>query len=277
MTFSSVFKAMIVSSVFISTASLSADLGQTKQQVQRLSKELSHSYHGQIALEDFEVDAIKHQFIFGHGIVLTITTNIDELTQHETVSQQQHTKEQPSLVLINEKAEDKTSKQTLNKLRFQARNIAHQEFSLQKQIDSMQSQSLQSQTDQQKDAIDKKIRIKQDRMRSLVTEKAQVSKAIASYSKVVEQNSEQRVKTTRDEIYTKLVKQSYYKLCNDLAFIEQLANNEQLTLVFEGLGDIDAAGHKDKMINIEKATLTQCHSGEISAEQAFKQSYSYQY
>lgn len=266
---------MIVSSLVISTSSLSADLSQTKQQVQRFSKELNHSYHEKVAIKDFEVDTVKHQFIFGHGIVLTITTNIDELTQQEAISQQQQAK--TPLVLINEKTDDKASKQALNKLRFQARNIAHQEFSLKKQIDSMQSQSLQSQSEQQKDAIDQKIRSNQDKMRSLVIEKAQVSKAIASYSKAVEQNSVQLIKTSRDKIYTKLVKQSYHNLCNDQAFVEQLANNEQLTLVFEGLGDSDATGHKDKVVNVEKSSLTQCNSGDISAEQAFKQSYSYQY
>lgn len=277
MTFSPFLKAVLVSAMVISAPTLSADLSQTKQQVQRFSKALNHSYHGKIAIENFKVDAVKHQFVFGHGIVLTISTNIDELRRQQVTSQQQQIKKQPQLVLRNEKLEDKDSKQSLNKLRFQARNIAHQEFSLQKQIDSMQAQSLESKNEQQKDAIDKKIRTNQDKLKGILTEKMQVSRAIANYSDAVEQSSTKTVHVFRNTIYNKLVKQSYQMLCNDLALIEQLANNEQLTLVFEGLGEAEAKDHKAKVVNVDKAILIQCNNGELSVDEALKHSYSYQY
>ena len=79
MTFSLVFKAMLVSTLIISAPTLSADLSQTKQQAQRFSKELKHSYQGQTSIEGFKVKAVNHQFIFSHGIVLTVSTNIDKL------------------------------------------------------------------------------------------------------------------------------------------------------------------------------------------------------
>jgi len=277
MTFSPLCKAILVSTLIISTPTLSADLSQTKQQAQRVSEELNHSYHGQIGIEGFKVNAVKHQFIFGHGIVLSVSTNIDELVLQKKSPLPVMIKQDQHQTLTSKSLEGKEAKQTLNELRLQARNIAHQEFSLQKQINSMQAQSLQSQSEQQKDTIDQKIRANQDKMKNLITEKRQVSKAIDDYSKMVEESSARSVKVSRDKIYTTLVKQSYHKLCNDLSFVSQLAENEQLTLVFKGLGDAEATGYKDRVINIDKDILTQCNNGNVSAEQALKQSYSYQY
>ncbi len=268
---------MLVSTFIISAPSLSADLSQTKQQAQRFSKELNHSFHGKIAIEGFKVNAVNHQFIFSHGLVLTVSTNIDKLAEQVEPKKQVMIKQTQHQALTREARESKEPKQALNKLRFQARNIAHQEFSLQKQIDSMQSQSLKSQSDQQKDTIDKKIRANQEKMKNLIAEKRQVSKSISDYSKIVEESSAQSVKVSLDKIYTTLVKQSYHKLCNDLSFVSQLAENEQLTLVFKGLGDVEATGYKDRVINIDKDILTQCNNGNVSEEQALKQSYSYQY
>jgi len=277
MTFSPLFKAMLVSTFIISTPTLCADLSQIKQQAQRFSKELNHSFYGKVPIEDFRVKAVNHQFVFSHGIVLTVSTNIDELFKQAEPSQQAMIKQGQQQALTREASESKKPKQTLNELRFQARNIAHQEFSLQKQIDSMQSQSLKSQSDKQKDTIDQRIRINQAKMTELIAVKRQVSKAIADYSKIVEESSAKSIKVSRDKIYTTLVKQSYHKLCNDITFVAHLAENEQLTLVFKKLGDAEATGYKDKIVNIDKAILKQCNDNEISANQALVQSYSYQY
>jgi hypothetical protein len=277
MTFSPVFKAMLVSTFIMSAPSLSADLSKPKQQAERFSKTLIHSYHGQTSIEDFKVNAVKHQFVFSHGLVFTISTNIDDLITMKHRSRQDNTSNEQQQSIINKSPEKKESKKILNELRFQARNIAHQEFSLQKQIDSMQAQSKKSQNEQQKDAIDQKIRTNQDKMTSLVTEKRQVSRDIANYAKVAEQKTVQSDQVAREVVYSKLVKQSYVELCDDLALVDQLADNEQLTLVFENLGEVEAAGFKDKVVNINKTILQQCNNGELTTEQALKESYSYQY
>jgi len=275
MTFSPVFKAMLVSTFLVSAPSLSADLSKPKQQAERFSKTLNHSYHEQIAIEDFKVNDVKHQFVFSHGMVFTITTNIDDLVAMKHPSEQVRNKNEQYQSVMKKSPEKKDSKQRLNELRFQARNLAHQEFSLQKQIDSMQAQSIKSQNEHQKDSIDKKIRSNQDKMKSLVIEKMQVSKDIANYAIIAEQKTTQ---VSRDKIYSQLVQQSYLELCDDLALVDQLADNEQLTLIFESLGEYStSAGFNDKVVNINKATLKQCNSGELSPEQALKQSYSYQY
>lgn len=270
---------MLVSAVIISAPTLSADHSQTKQQAQRFSSELNHYYHEQSSIENFRVNEINHQFILGHGLIFTISTNIDELMVNQKFSQQvmAKTAQQQQHVLANESSAKQEPKQQLNKLRFQARNIAHQEFSLQNQISSMQARSLQSANEEQKQAIDSKIRKNQDKLKNIIFEKAKVSRDIAHYSKQVAVIEAQVLLPSRAMIYQELVKQSYQLLCHDIQLIEQVAEEEQLTLIFEGLGETDAQGFQDEVLSINQTTLMQCNNNDISVEQAFMQGQRYQY
>lgn len=266
-------------SVFVFTApAFSADLGVIKSQANSFSNQLTRFYQENSTIKDFQVNDISHQYLYNHGLVFTIKTNVNELiTQQKKQNsysheQNSHDNDNPS----ENQFSDTQSTDELSQLRLSARNVAHQEFSLQKQIQSMQAKSLQS-DELNKLAIDNKIRVNQDKMNQLIKEKADVAQKIAKQKINKLANDSSASPLSRAQLYKTMLKQTYQLLCNDQGLHNKLTDNEQLSIIFKDLGEEDNFGVQNNVVSIDKNTLMQCNNNEISHQQAVNQSKKYQY
>lgn len=275
---SSLFKVMLTSSFLICAPVLSAELAPIKLQAQKMSDEFNHYYQVQSNIEDFRINQLTHHYIVGHGLTFMIDTNIDELMTRSSLDLSEPSlgkQVEPNHYVHSSAA--KSPKQQLNDLHMQARNLAHQEFSLQKQISSMQSSSLNSNNEAQKQSIDNKIRSNQDKLKNIIFEKSKVANEIASFSSAVEHLDTQASKVSRAYLYNTLVNQSFQLLCQKSQVLENLAQSDKLTLIFKGLGQADAISYQDEIVTVERELVEQCSYGEISPQQLRQQSRSYQY
>ncbi len=274
----SVFKTILASSLFISLAAHSADLSQTKLQAQKISDELNHAYQVQTNIENFRVNEIVHQYIVGYGLTFGISTNVDELVNVDnSIAATLIQDEQAQVSQREQDTESHKAKQELNTLRLQARNIAHQEFSLHKKINSMQSQSLKSGDEAQKQAIDDKIRVSQDKLKDITYEKAKVSNQIARLSTENHEQEDKPEQSSRGHLYQTLLNQSLQLLCQKPQLTAKLSKSDKLTLIFKALGQVDAINFQDEVISFEIDAVAQCSNGEISPLQLREQAHSYQY
>jgi len=278
MSFKRFFKPTLLSTLIISTSALSADLAHIKSQASSFSHQLSSFYQANSTTEDFQISKINHQYLFNHGLIFTINTNVTELIADQT-PQAHHQSQQEQIQHNNSNENNLSYAQSTNdiaKLRLTARNLAHQEFSLQKQIDSMQAMSLQS-DEQNKSSIDKSIRMNQDKLNNLIKQRAEVSQQIANKRMQQTMSDSTLPPLSRSQLYKTMLKQTYQLLCADQELDRQLTDDEKLTVIFKGLGEADEEGYKDSVVSIDKSTLEQCSNNEISLHQAINKSKKYQY
>ncbi len=282
MLFNRFFKTYLLSSLIAIAPAYSSDLTSLKSQAESFSNQLSSFYQANSTIEGFYIDDISHQYLFNHGLVFTVKTNIEQLLADQRSQGHKAVQQAAHQVSKNEHSNDSRPELTTNdelaQLRLTARNLAHQEFSLQRQLESMQSSSLQSAHDEEKKStIDKKIRINQDKMNSLIKERAAVSQQIANIRIQQTMSENSTPPLSRAQLYKTMLKQTYQLLCDDQELHPELADKEQLTVIFEGLGDADNTDHKDYVVSIEKTTIAQCNNNEISIQQAINDSQKYQY
>ncbi|MCJ8320484.1 MAG: hypothetical protein MJK12_12675 [Colwellia sp.] len=276
MLFKPCYKKALLSAFIVTAPAFSADLAIIKSQAQSVSNQLSQIYQANSTIDDFRINEISHQYLYNHGLVFTIETNINDLitnpqTQDKYNQQQGSHDSHSDNHLPNTQSNDE-----LTELRFTARNLAHQEFSLQKQIQSMQTKSLQS-DELTKSAIDKKIRVNQDKMNQLIKEKAAVSQQITNQKLNNTMSNSSESPLSRAQLYKTMLKQTYQLLCDDQKLHHKLLDNEQLSVIFKDLGEEDGSGFQDNVVSIDKTTMMQCNNGEITQQQAVNASKKYQY
>jgi len=272
---SHVVKIILLSISIASAPAYSSNFVTLKSQAESFSTQLASFFQTNATLEDFHINSISHQYIFNHGVVFTIKTNIDQLEDSYGTENNNQTSQIKEHHINNFKQDVSRSKNELNQLRLTAKNLAHHEFSLQKQINSMQSASLKS-NEIKKSSIDQKIRASQDQMKNLIKERAEVSQKI-DYIKVQDAMSDSTKFLSRAQRYKTLLKQTYQLLCNGQTLQNKLSDKEKLTIIFEGLGKADDTGYQNNIVDIEKLTITQCNKNEITAEQMAHSSTQYQY
>ena len=282
MLFNRLFKTSLLSSLIAIAPAYGSDLTSLKSQAENFSNQLTSFYQANSTIEDFYINDISHQYIFNHGLVFTVKTNIDQLLADQNSQAHNVVQQVDHQVINNEQSNNShptsTANDELAQLRLTARNLAHQEFSLQRQLKSMQSSSLQSaHDDEKKSTIDQKIRINQDKMNSLIKERAAVSQQIAKMRIQQTMRESATPPLSRAQLYKTMLKQTYQLLCDDQELHHGLSDKEQLTVIFAGLGDTDNTGQKNYVVSIEKTTIAQCINNEISEQQAINNSKKYQY
>jgi len=276
MLFKPCYKNALLSAFIFTAPVFSADLTMIKSQAESVSNQLTQLYQANSTIEDFHIDDISHQYLYNYGLVFTIETNINELLTQTKVQKSYHQQQNShndhgDIHLSNAEPSDE-----LTQLHLAARNLAHQEYSLQKQIKSMQKKSLQS-DDVTKSAIDKKIRVDQDKMKQLIKEKSAVSQQISDHKLKDSANSPSTSPLSRSQLYKTMLKQTYQLLCDDQDLHHELSDNEQLSVIFKDLGENDDLGFQDNVVSIDKATMMQCNNNEITQQQAVNASKKYQY
>lgn len=269
-------KTALLSSLIVSAPVFSTNLTSIKLQAESFSNQLTSFYLTNTAIDEFQIDNIDHQYLFNYGLVFTVHTNIDQLLTDQ-VTQGNVTQEHiPYNYSHKSNSANSQVSDELAQLRLTARNLAHQEFSLQKQIDSMQAMSLQS-DEQKKSSIDKKIRINQDKMNSLISQRAEVSQQLVNKRMQQTMSDSAMPSLSRAQLYKTMLKQTYQLLCDDQGIQHQLTKEEKLTVIFKGMGESAENSYKDNVISVNKSIIEQCNSNEVSAQQAINNSDEYQY
>jgi len=276
MLFKPCYKNALLSAFIFTAPAFSADLTIIKSQAQSVSNQLTRLYQEKSSVEDFRINEISHQYLYNHGVVFTIETNINELIanpkEQDNYNQNLNTHDNHR----DNHLPDTQPSDELTQLRLTARNLAHQEFSLQKQIQSMQTKSLHS-DDVTKSAIDKKIRVDQDKMNQLIKEKAAVSQQITDQKLSNTVNNSSESPLSRAQLYKTMLKQTYQLLCDDQELHHELSDNEQLSVIFKDLSEGEGSGFQNNVVSIDKVTMMHCNNKEITPQQALNKSNKYQY
>ena len=273
-----IYRLLLLIIFMVSSTLVSANsLEKIKKYNQEYSKQLKQQLNAD-STGNALVLSVEHQYFHGQGIVFSIESNITQVKIHLS--------EGTSNSLNNDDVAQEKPKNNsiieLNKLRMQARNSAHYEFSLSKKIKSLKKTSKQASSEEEQDNIDKILRKSQDEMKRVVEQRKLLAERMNNKKMEVAMHTDNSVSkaeiSTDDNSFSQLQQQllvnSVSLLCINGNFVEALTNRENINIVLKGDNE---ANQLDLITVISRDTLAQCYQQQIDAFETIKVSNQYHY
>ena len=273
-----IYRLLLLIIFMVSSTLVSANsLEKIKKYNQEYSKQLKQQLNAD-STGNALVLSVEHQYFHGQGIVFSIESNITQVKIHLS--------EGTSNSLNNDDVAQEKPKNNsiieLNKLRMQARNSAHYEFSLSKKIKSLKNTSKQASSEEEQDNIDKILRKSQDEMKRVVEQRKLLAERMNNKKMEVAMHTDNSVSkaeiSTDDNSFSQLQQQllvnSVSLLCINGNFVEALTNRENINIVLKGDNE---ANQLDLITVISRDTLAQCYQQQIDAFETIKVSNQYHY
>lgn len=278
-----VLSVVAAGALLTSLSAQSADIKALKAEANIITDKLTSIYQQQTKLDSFAINEIEHYYLAGQGITFKVDTNVDLLP---VIALSKGIADKDAVVddelAHSSKAMVKTEQKALNALRVNQRNLAHHEFSLHKKIESMQKHSTSEQSEESKQKLDNKIRHAQDELRQVITQKQQVSVQIKNKEMSVTMSRSadtdaSNADFSRQGLYQGMLMQTFQQLCSSQALVNELADDEHVTIIFKGLGALDGDDYMDEIVVSTKANLSECQSAANKFSASIENSQKYQY
>ena len=271
---------ILLTTAAISPPAKAIDLSAIKKQGNLISEKLAHEYQSQPITKRFAINDISHQYLMGYGQVFTVETNVDFLPILNSISSDSQHSHSNSVLSQTKNHKPKPHEQkTLANLQLEQRNLAHHEFSLHKKIESMQQQSKTSNQESTMQKLDQNIRKSQSELDQLREKKQLIAIQIQNkkMANIMKQSSSTSTPSvSRQTIYQNMLKKTYELVCSD-NLLSSLPENEHLTVIFTGLGDVEKDNYNDEVLVMNNNSIAKCQSQEITVTQLDTQVEKYQY